>query len=829
MHLESMRAEGKESVHMLTLYTLATDIWKSAKWVWSAVVITILVGVVTSLFAGKQADVVNTTVATVIKWFQEFHFYQDLILSFIGLFIVITLASGIIKFVLGKDYERASAIPHEVQVILDYIKKDMEATKQREEVQQVRDKEAFTQYLRSIEETCENIRPRGFAQLSRAMVFADVPLNETFVHLQVVSDEPVYDAPGEQQRQLEAMRRRTDLSIEEREAYLQRLYIIWQSQLRRDVDEEEARQPLFLEEILPRLTPTNPVAILLGTAGSGKTTFVRWLALHMARASLKEGKYSLPNGLGREQVPILVQTREYAERLDKEEYLSLKQFLISQWSRMHPNLALKLLDELAQGRCLVLFDGLDQGASVNVRRRVIEGIDEFIGDYSSEESDNYNRFIITSRIADSEPGAFSKYAHYTLIDLDRQRIEQFLANWCLAIARYRAMSVKGMHPLTDTQEAEARIAGAKQQEQVARMLTGNPSLMRLAINPMTLTIMVLLQTSGRNLLVHPIELYQMVTRTLLDTWNSESGRKMFLREEIPLAEQLLSNLAFRLQESGTMLTAYDVAMTTHQTLAAFHERQPGEIRESEIAQFIETLRRSSGLFVEGGEGLFYFANRTIQDYYVVLYLLHMPQEELKQFAFQQYHAATWGEPLLLALTYKGRQSPLIAPTRQLDKPVPEERTPTQPLAPSNPEERARNLQALQRVQQLTGQRVEVLLAACTDRRPLSSAARQELGVGTVQEMAWKVLRQPFVLDQEALNTVLKGLDSSMPSVCEGAAMLLQQSKSLPQDIQQRAAQKIWQILLDSNVQQRFSPLSYFELLRFYDTLFETLKVITDHA
>src|SRR5262249_40130079 len=163
-----------------------------------AVVITILVGVATSLFAAEQGKFVTSAAGGVIKWFQAFGFYQDLILTFIGLFIVITLAAGIITFVLGKDYEPAYTPAPEVQAILDYIKKDMEATKQREEVQQVRDKEAFTQYLRSIEEMCENIRPRGFAQLSRAMVFADVPLNETFVHLQVVSDEPIYDAPAEQ-------------------------------------------------------------------------------------------------------------------------------------------------------------------------------------------------------------------------------------------------------------------------------------------------------------------------------------------------------------------------------------------------------------------------------------------------------------------------------------------------------------------------------------------------------------------------------------------------------------------------------------------------------
>ncbi len=110
--------------------------------------------------------------------------------------------------------------PPEVQAILDYIKKDVEATKQRDEIQQAR--EAFTPYLRSIEELYQNIRPGRFAQLSRAMVFAEVPLNESFVPLQVVSDEPIYDAPAEQYRQFEAMRQRDDLSIEERDAYLQR-------------------------------------------------------------------------------------------------------------------------------------------------------------------------------------------------------------------------------------------------------------------------------------------------------------------------------------------------------------------------------------------------------------------------------------------------------------------------------------------------------------------------------------------------------------------------------------------------------------------------------
>jgi len=777
-----------------TWYALAHDVWQGAKWVWTAIVIAILVSVASSVFAGKQVDVNNTTAIAFIIWLRTFGFYQILILSFIGLFVVVSLASGLTTFILSKNNEPTYTPPPEVQTMLDYLKKDVEATQRREEVQQALEKAAFTQYLRSIEEMCETISPRGFAQLSRALIFIDVPLEAAFVHLHVVSDEPIYDAPGEQQRQLEAMRKRTDLSREERDVYLQGLRIIWQSQLRRDTDEEQAQQPLFLEELLLQLTPSNPVAILLGAPGSGKTTFLRWLAFHMARASLSLNTYPLPRGLGRPQVPVLIQTEEYAVKLEKD-YLTLKQFLIVQWSGIHPNLPWKLLDDLSQGRCLVLFDGLDQGTTLNVRRRVIAAIHEFIADYSSDDPNNYNRFIVTSRITESEPGAFARYMHYTLLDLTEQQIEQILANWYLAIARYRAVASKGMRSLTGQEEAEARIAGAKRQEQLLYMLRDNADLMR----------------------------------TLLDTWNRESDRRMFSGEEMPLAEQLLGNLAFRLHESGRPLSGFDVVMTTRQTMATFQQRQPVEIKEHDIMQFIETLRRSSGLFVEGGEDLYYFANRPIQDYYVVLSLLHMPQDELKQFAFQQYHSAAWREPLLLALRYKIKQNLLTVRARQQDEPAPSEGLPTNLLAQTTPEEWARNLQALGRVQRLTMRHGEELLAACIDTRPLPKATQQALGVGTVQEMAWKLLRQPFVLSPEGLDAVLRALESSKAPICEGAAMLLQRSTTLPRDRQQQAARKIWQMLIDNNITHQFSALSYFELRRLYDTLFETLQVLGSHS
>jgi hypothetical protein len=547
----------------------------------------------------------------------------------------------------------------------------------------------------------------------------------------------------------------------------------------------------------------------------------------MARACLSHGRYSLPHGLGRPQVPILVQMNEYAEGLEKES-ITLKQFLIVQWNKFHPDIAAKLLDELEQGHCLILFDNLDERASATARH-VLDAIDGFITDFSSKDPNIYNRFIIASRITNSEHEAFSRYMHYTLLELDEQGIDHMLANWCRALAHYQAQLAKGMLPLTEAEETGARAEGTKQQAQLSHIIRSNRSLMRLASNPMALIMMVILRASGRELPLQRIELYQMITKTLLDTWNRESGRKTFTGDELLLAEQLLSNLAYQLQGSDGMLTAYDVMAVTRQTLASFYQVQSGEVSESEITQFIETLRRSSGLVVEGGEDLFYFINRSFQEYFAGMYLLHMPQEELNQLVVVNYHTANWREPLLLMLMHKSRQIYLRGLARRRDRTAPLWQPDTQPLVQLQPEERASNLLALLKEQQLTKQDVEELLMACIDTRLLSVDKQRKLGIDTVQRMAWRVLRQPFALDHETLNMVLEALDTSDASLCEGAVMMLQHSKPLPQDIQQRAVQKIQQILLDDSMYHQFSNMSYFEILRLYDTLFESLKALVDRS
>src|SRR5258708_21385639 len=205
----------------------------------------------------------------------------------------------------------------------------------------------------------------------------------------------------------------------------------------------------------------------------------------------------------------------------------------------------------------------------------------------------------------------------------------------------------GMQDLTAEERAAAHKAGAAQRDHFMRMLQSSPGLRQLASNPLALTMMALLQASGRTLPAHRLELCQMLTRTLLDTWNQESGRAMFADGELPLAELLLSTFAYRLHTHAPALSASEVIAITRQTMAEYHGRQAQEITEDTILRFIETLRSSSGLFVEVGEQLFCFANSTFRDYFVAQYLLRKPREEQKQFALEHSQQDVWREPLLL--------------------------------------------------------------------------------------------------------------------------------------------------------------------------------------
>lgn len=364
-------------------------------------------------------------------------------------------------------------------------------------------------YLNSVIAKNQDLNPTGIHQ-SQALLSVNVPLDEIFIHIRAVSDRPMFDIGIEQQKlqdEIEQLRHRSDLDSQEKEAYIQGLRAaMWHSQLGDELLMARLGKEVKIEDVLQRLTPTRPAAVLLGSPGSGKSTTMRWLALHMARASC-HADYQLPQGLAPVQLPLFLTIGDYAKAITaqpsgSQQITSVKEYFFHEWQRLSPDLPALLEDALLKGYCLLLFDGLDEVASDALRSRVRKDLYDFISAYLPEKDSPqaYNRVLITSRIVGYEPGPFAPFTQYTLLDLDDKQIEQFLTAWCPAVESYQARSQQGMREeLTPQQVQHVQQEGQSQHDRLLEALQQNPGIRRLAVNPLMLTILALIQKSGRRL------------------------------------------------------------------------------------------------------------------------------------------------------------------------------------------------------------------------------------------------------------------------------------------------------------------------------------------
>ncbi len=136
------------------------------------------------------------------------------------------------------------------------------------------------------------------------------------------------------------------------------------------------------------LVREHPGLVILGDPGSGKTTFLKYLALTFAAG---DGSVL---GLG-ERLPVLVPLSGYANALAASE-VRLDDFVRGYIDSRGADPALgALLDaELRAGRALLLLDGLDEVREAPLRQTVVRAVADFFSFHRAAG----NKFVLTSRI-----------------------------------------------------------------------------------------------------------------------------------------------------------------------------------------------------------------------------------------------------------------------------------------------------------------------------------------------------------------------------------------------------------------------------------------------
>jgi formylglycine-generating enzyme required for sulfatase activity len=398
----------------------------------------------------------------------------------------------------------------------------------------------------------------------------------------------------------------------------------------------------------------HPRLVVLGAPGSGKTTFLNYLALTYAR-DLRDRPGLVAERLGLEdkderRLPVLLPLRNFARHLSatrEDAGLDGPRFLLDYLSDYFAAQEIALPPDffraaLEAGEAAVLLDGLDEVANLDLRRRVARITEAFTRRYTR------NRFVVTSRIVGYTGAARlgEEYLCATVRDFDRAAVARFVRNWSLAVE----VALAGRRSPTIERRAADGAAG------LLAAIQGNERVRDLAVNPLLLTVIALVHRYRAKLPERRAELYEECIEVLLGYWDEARGVHGYALPGLALdagdKRSLLEPVAFWMQERA--LREIDREMLLRRLRELFlplsdDKRQAGKRAEA----FVALINARSGLLQERGLGVYSFSHLTFQEYLAARALAG--REDFIDCALGVAGDDSWREVLLLAAGYLSTQ------------------------------------------------------------------------------------------------------------------------------------------------------------------------------
>ncbi|MBD2203668.1 NACHT domain-containing protein [Calothrix sp. FACHB-1219] len=305
--------------------------------------------------------------------------------------------------------------------------------------------------------------------------------------------------------------------------------------------------------------------MILGKPGSGKTIFLKWLAIQC-----NLGEYR------GDRVPIFIDLNDFAQIKEKP---SLLEYITEQFEDCGvttPNAALTLL---TQGQAVVLLDGLDRVRDRDYNR-ILQEICQFTTRFYA------NSFVITCRVA-AQNYIFEQFTEVEIADFDEQQITQFAIQWFQDKA-------------------------AIQSEDFLYKLRQNQSLKSLATSPLLLTFLCLFFEDRADFNLNTSAIYQEVLDILLTQWDKQRHiQRDMICQQITVRQtaELLRNIAKNYWYKGEYLF-----------LKAAIEQQIREYILSldltgiDSAAILKYIQAHNGLLLERARGIYSFSHIGLQKY-----------------------------------------------------------------------------------------------------------------------------------------------------------------------------------------------------------------------
>ena len=574
----------------------------SKKWAfWGSLITNVLFGIIVSLlFVSSLKD----------TFFSVMMQHADILIATFIIFLLLTILIWLIG--------RQKIIPLEHEMLQHYLK-----------------------------DVVQELIPSSLKGLptSTTLILHAVSLAEIFIPLQLRANRPLTELPISEEERAhirKSLERGEELSEDIQDI------LLWKE--REWLQRIEEGDRLEIGTVWQKLVFEHPAAVIEGYPGMGKSTLVDRLALHMALRLLKRGDPAMAMQLDPVCVPIIIRLNDYAVKLAETEKQghTLKLIEYVDTLAILSSSAQILRLQLHAGRCLILFDGLDEVSDAEARIKVQNAIKLFVRETrtSAEHSIHFNRYLITSRVAGYDQNAFENYPHYIIAELTEEQIKAFLPRWCRATVR------RTMFAEQHTEEAVDREA-ANLDQKLQEELALHEGVRKLAQYPLLLTLLAVMQHNKIELPKQRVRLYSTVSRTLLESRNAIRGLPTIPEEDVV---QRLGPIALRMQEADIkFIRESDVIEELRKAIRSKGGSQEEIAKEAN--EFLLRLRHRSGLFVQRSGDLLGFFHGTFQEYFAARALLaqieHNPEKAIPELVERAKRPnARWREPFLLAVAYQ---------------------------------------------------------------------------------------------------------------------------------------------------------------------------------
>jgi len=407
------------------------------------------------------------------------------------------------------------------------------------------------------------------------------------------------------------------------------------------------------------LTLDERIAIV-GGAGSGKTTYLSFVAASLAaalRGQELDVRLRAPVPGAPLPVPLLAPLRfwkvyrdECAQvpglRVHRPDEGSLGAFLLWFLRARYKNFdaAADFFERLLRGGQggLIMLDGLDEVVSVDERRVVRDGVERLL-------SSQYpgNRCLVTAREAGYRDAPFeSDFVRCDVQPMDERQIATLVGAWCEQI-----------YPQPrDRQAACENLLRAIADLNAERAGRGQPPLVA---NPLMATMVVSVKYSRREMPRERARLYDACVDVVLGSEYTGREDDAGARRGVITAggepnkqRGWLSYLAFSMHQSGQAGASLDEAGVRAVLAPALRER--GE--EPLLEPFLAATRHRGGLLEERGDR-FQFMHLTFQEYLAAQYLARQWTEQPPDFLARTVADEWWREALLLTVGSLGSPVP----------------------------------------------------------------------------------------------------------------------------------------------------------------------------